>query len=318
MTPEKLPAISVIEPINPALEKVKTLLFKPFEVGKWFTIGFCAWLAFLGRSGVGFRFNFPFGNSNSHICPLGQVQNLFYKNLTPIIVLASIGLLIGLAIMVVLLWLSCRGQFMFLHCIAQNKAEVKIPWHKFRRHANNLLLFKLVAGFIAFICLALCTAPIALMIIFLTRGPARIGAAGIFAIVCLSLVMAFIAVIFVLFFKFTNDFAIPIMYLDTSSCTEAWRQLLTMLSLRKGAFILYVLFQIVIAMAIAVILMALILGTCCCAACFLAIPYLGTVLCLPLLVFKRSYSLYYLRQFAPGFDVFDTSIIMPQPDSACS
>jgi hypothetical protein len=33
------------------LERVKRVLFQPFDLGKWFIIGFCAWLAFLGDGG---------------------------------------------------------------------------------------------------------------------------------------------------------------------------------------------------------------------------------------------------------------------------
>jgi hypothetical protein len=75
------------------------------------------------------------------------------------------------------------------------------------------------------------------------------------------------------------------------------------------------LFQAVIAIAIGIIVMMLIFGTCCCAACFLAIPYIGTVLVLPLLVFKRAYSLCYLRQFGPRFDVFICQVTMPESDT---
>jgi len=313
MNPEQLPSISVIEPVSSALEKVKSILFKPFEIDKWFTIGFCAWLAYLGRSGLNFHFNFPFGNLHNSGAPLGQVQSFFSKHFLLITTLGSIGLLIGLAIMITLLWLSSRGRLMFLYCIAENKAEVKTPWHKFRETANSLLLFKLVAGFIAFICLAICTAMIILMIILLTKNNTHTNIAKIFAAVCLSLITTLIAITSALFFKFTNDFVIPIMYLRNCNCTTAWHQFLQTLSSRKGAFALYILFQIVIAMVIAMILMALVLGTCCCAALFLAIPYIGTVLILPLLVFKRAYSLYYLRQFGPSFDVFATEVTM-QPD----
>ena len=193
---------------------------------------------------------------------------------------------------------------MFLYCIAENKAEVKTPWHNFRKPANSLWLFKLVSGFIVFICFALCAAVIALMVILLTKSYGRIRAAEILAIVCLALVTAIIAIASALFFKFTNDFVVPIIYLHPCSCTDAWRRFLQILSSRKGAFALYILFQIVIAMAIAAILLALVFGTCCCAALFLVIPYIGTVLMLPLLVFKRAYSLYYLGQFGPDFDVF--------------
>ena len=45
--------ISVVEPISPALEHVKRMLFQPFDLGKWFVIGFCAWLAYLGEAGGG-------------------------------------------------------------------------------------------------------------------------------------------------------------------------------------------------------------------------------------------------------------------------
>ena len=51
--------ISVVEPVSPALERVKQMLFKPFDLAKWITIGFCAWLAGLGESGGG---GFNYGN----------------------------------------------------------------------------------------------------------------------------------------------------------------------------------------------------------------------------------------------------------------
>ena len=45
--------ISVIDPIGPAIEHVRLMLFKPFDLSKWLTIGFCAWLAQLGHGGGG-------------------------------------------------------------------------------------------------------------------------------------------------------------------------------------------------------------------------------------------------------------------------
>ena len=52
--------INVVEPISPALERVKRMLFQPFDLGKWFVIGFCAWLACLGEGG-GSGFHVPGG-----------------------------------------------------------------------------------------------------------------------------------------------------------------------------------------------------------------------------------------------------------------
>ena len=81
---------------------------------------------------------------------------------------------------------------------------------------------------------------------------------------------------------------------------------MTLLSVNKLRLVLYLLFQIVIAMAIGTIIaIGCCIGCClCCVSVLLFVPYIGTVILLPLLVFKRSYSLYYLRQFGPGFDVF--------------
>lgn len=45
--------VSVIEPITPAIERVKTVLFRPFDLGKWFVIGLSAWLAQFGQNGGG-------------------------------------------------------------------------------------------------------------------------------------------------------------------------------------------------------------------------------------------------------------------------
>ena len=42
--------ISVIDPIGPAIEHVRLMLFKPFDLSKWLIIGFCAWLANLVRA----------------------------------------------------------------------------------------------------------------------------------------------------------------------------------------------------------------------------------------------------------------------------
>src|ERR1700709_723637 len=62
------PEISVTTPVGQAFDRMKLMLFQPFDIGKWFIIGFCAWLAGLGESGGGFHGNFNnFGNDrHSH------------------------------------------------------------------------------------------------------------------------------------------------------------------------------------------------------------------------------------------------------------
>lgn len=41
MTSEQPERVSVIDPITPAIDRVKLMLFRPFELRRWFVIGFC-------------------------------------------------------------------------------------------------------------------------------------------------------------------------------------------------------------------------------------------------------------------------------------
>jgi len=290
--------VSVIDPISPAIERVKLILFKPFDLGKWFVIGFCAWLAYLGKGG-GPNFQWRGKPDES----FHKAKEFVLDNLHWIIPVALIAVVMGIILWLVLTWLSSRGRFMFLHCVAHNKAEVKVPWTKFRRHGNSLFLFRIVLGLIGFaiIGVPLLIAGVLIAITIAGNGPHVVPALG-FVMICF-IVLA-ISIAFILVRKFTMDFVVPIMFLRTTSCTGGWREFLALLSANKGRFALYILFQIVIAIAIAAIILAAFCVTCCCACCILVIPYIGTVLMLPLLVFERAYSLFYLRQFGPQFDVF--------------
>jgi hypothetical protein len=214
-----------------------------------------------------------------------------------VVVMIGIGLLIA--------WLNSRGRFMFLHCVAENKSEVKVPWHKFSKHGNSLFLFRVVLGIIG---LAIVAVPILGIVLFIIMMVAKATPVIVFVpiTIILGLIVFVLAIVMFLVNKFTFDFVVPIMFLRTESCVAAWREFMPILSVNKARFTLYILFQIVIAIAIGVIIaIGFCIGCCfCCASVLLLIPYIGTVILLPLLVFDRAYSLYYLRQFGPGFDVF--------------
>ena len=313
MNAQSTQTVSVIDPIGKAIDRVKAVLFEPFEMGKWFVIGFCAWLAMLGQGGGGGGGgSFNPGGGHGGMDP-GQVKVWILEHLTLII---SIGLgifVVGLVIGIVFLWLSSRGRFMFLHCVAENKAEVKVPWHKFRDQGNSLFGFRLAVGIIGFTCMALLVGMIIAAIILLSRG-SRYTAPGLIAgIVAVILITIPVGIVFAVIRKFTKDFVVPIMYLRSCRCLDAWGEFWRMLTSNKWRFALYILFQIVISMAIGAIVFALGCITCCCAWCIMGIPYIGTVLLLPLFVFGRSYSLYYLAQYGGQYDVFIPIASLQEP-----
>lgn len=283
---------------------MKRLLFQPFDLGKWFVIGFCAWLAHLGEQG--FHANFPGGWSQGR----GSARHEFehardyaMSNLHWLVPLVAAVVIVGLALGLVFLWLNCRGKFMFLHCVALDKAEVALPWHKFARAGNSLFGFRLVLGLIGFVLIVpmLVLAGVAIFSMVAHHGP-RVGA--VLGLIAIGLMLIAVCIIFGLIGKLTTDFVVPIMFLRGRSCREGWRELLGLLSANVGGFVLYVLFQIVLGLAIGVIVLLVVLVTCCCAGCVMALPYLGTVFLLPILTFKRAYSLHYLAQYGPEYDVF--------------
>jgi hypothetical protein len=298
--------ISVTDPIGLAMERVRQVLFSPFDLGKWFTIGFCAWLAGLGERG--FSGNFNSGSNSSRQGEdihrqFEHAREVVLQNLYWILPLSIVLLAAGLALAALFIWLSSRGKFMLLHCIALNRAEVREPWNRFSDAANSLFFFRLVLGLIG---LALTLPLLVLMGIaaFSMFTHDAWNFAGIMVLFCLGGGMVILGIFFALLRKLTMDFVVPIMYLRGSRCLDAWREFLQMLRGNFGQFALYILFQFVIGIAIGVIVVMVVLVTCCIAGCLMAIPYIGTVLLLPVILFKRAYSLYYLAQYGPGYNVF--------------
>ena len=296
--------ISVIDPISPAIEHVRLMLFKPFDLSKWLTIGFCAWLAQLGHGGGGGGG----GNgwrADGHDPVFHAIKDGILAHLAVIIFVGAIVIPIIIIIMVALCWLRSRGQFMFVHCVAGNKAEVAVPWNKFARHGNSLFLFRIVLGFIGFLAIGL---PVAASVFAgFVMCATGFNPAAIIGLTGAVFVTVVVAVLVGLIAKFTTDFVVPIMFLNTESCVAGWKQCLALISGNKAQIALYILFQIVICMVIAFIASAICLVTCCCCCCLLVLfvlPYVGTVILLPFIAFKRAYSLFYLRQFGTQFDVF--------------
>jgi len=300
--------INVVEPVSPALEHVKRMLFRPFDPGKWFVIGFCAWLACLGETGSSFSGGNCFGNHSGRSGTdfrhaLDQARDYLLNNLDWIIPLAAFLIVVILGLVLLFLWLNSRGKFMFLHCVALDRAEVTGPWNQFATEANSLFWFRLGLGFTGMVLTLPMLGFIAVMILkMIYRGEPDVG--GIVTAIGLGLVLFLVAMVFGIIKKFTVDFVVPIMRLRRSRCLAAWKEFYGLLAAHFWQFVLYVLFQIVLGMAIGALIVMVVLVTCCCAGCLMALPYLGTVLLLPVLVFKRSYSLYFLAQFGPEYDVF--------------
>lgn len=299
--------ISVTLPLSQALARTKRMLFEPFDLHKWFVVGFCAWLAILGESGFnpGFRKNLGSHQGNPASTArqwFEQIREYVQPNLSWIIPVAICVALLAIAVWVALLWLSSRGHFMFLHCVALDRPEVAAPWNRYAREGNSLFGFRLVVAIVAMILLA----PVAAGIVWLVVAMVTQGAAtttGVLGVVGLAGLALLVWPAWWVVARLTRDFVVPVQFARGLGCIEAWRVMLGLLSSNIANFVIYFLFQLALGAAISIAVFAVVIVTCCIAGCLLALPYLGTVLFLPVLVFQRSYSLYYLAQFGPEWNV---------------
>jgi hypothetical protein len=299
--PTRPTSVSVTEPLSPALHRVKTVLFAPFDINKWFIIGFCAWLSSCGENGGGGGGGGGPGRSgrsgsgDSAREVLGKAWDYFLANaywIVPVIVLVF---LLCAGIWLLATWLNSRGKFMLLHCVALNCAEVKIPWAKYGTHANSLFWFQACLGVLSFFLIF--PVLIAGVFVLLRAVVQETPLVEPFILLGLAVLWAIaIGITVAIIKKLLLDFVVPIMYLRTASVRAAWREFMDLGRENPGRIVLYLLFSLLLAMLIGMGILVLVLITCCIAGCLMAIPYIGAVLLLPVYVFKRAYPLCYLEQ----------------------
>ena len=139
------PMISITDPIQPAIADTRRILFEPMQARKWFVLGFCAFLANLG-SGGSYNFNGnPWNQSNRQGGPDFRSAADWITGHLPLVIALGVALFVLiLALSILFLWLSSRGQFMFLDGVARNQADIVQPWTRFRDQGNRLFRFRLM------------------------------------------------------------------------------------------------------------------------------------------------------------------------------
>ena len=109
--------VSVTEPLGLAITRATQITFGPFDLGKWFVLGFSAWLATLGdRKG----FNFSYQNHDStHTTTTGAgtdtMQHVWHwidTHLPLIITLSVVIAIMVIAVGLLMSWLRSRHVYL--------------------------------------------------------------------------------------------------------------------------------------------------------------------------------------------------------------
>lgn len=293
--------LSVTDALSRAWNRMVTVLFKPFDIGKWFIIGFSAWLVQLEEGGPSSSFNFMDTMDEDSMSPiLGGIGEFIADNLALVIGIASVAILFFIAISLLLLWLAARGKFMLLDNLAFNRGAISIPWKDYARQANSLFLWEIVYSLIVFTLIGLIAGVAIVLGISLGDGEA----AWIVLAAVLIPLMILLVTISLLIWMCLSDFVIPVMLKHKVSTVQGWRMVFPAIKANLGKVILYTLFKVLIVIACMIVIVLFSLLTCCCGFLLICIPYINAVILLPMTALLKLYGAEFMRGFGPDYDIF--------------
>ena len=301
--------LSVIQPVSTAIRRTSRILFEPFVLSKWLRLGFCSFLMG-GFSVSGWGGGSPgpdFGTGRSDV-QADAVFSWLQANLPLALTVTSFVLVLLVALGLLLTWLSSRGRFMLLDGVVRNRGAITAPWQDYRREANSLFRFRFVLGLVSLLFVVLILA--AGLVVLLPEGlgralPIRLGVLTVCALALVAWCLATVLISVLL-----NDFVVPVMYRERLPVLPAWRRVFEgLLRPHPGSVALYVLARFLLQLLISTLALMTVLLTCCLAA----LPYLGSVILLPLALFEITYPLAFLAQLGPEWELLPPERQLPSP-----
>ena len=335
--------INFTHAFDSAWERMHVILFRPFDFGKWCAIGLSAFLAGFLQGGNGFNsfYNNSDNNRNSQqhtfwqpglhggithdvahaasnatnglgrgLASLNLPFNPTIPGINPQHLLVFFGTLSALfivmvavfvlALVLLIYWLGARGQFLFIDNVVRNRGAISWPWSYYARQANSLFLFYLLLLLIMIVAIVPIVIVAILMAIPLfqqSHWPAG-GEIAVFVVLGL-LYLAVIMVFSVALFVF-REFGVPLMFRNGLMARDAFVTTMRLIMAYPGSIALFVLLRIAIFIGVAIISVI----ACCLTCCLALLPYIGTVILLPVLVYVRCFTLDCLAQFGPQYDVW--------------
>jgi len=298
--------IEYINPIVNSFNRMQEVLFKPFDITKWFIIGFTAWLAHLLERGFNFLGTLSDVDKIKSLSLNSDAWTNFSLGkweLIILIIISGVILVVSVCCFVIIFWLNSRGKLMFLDNVVWNRSQVKDPWQRFAQLGNSLFKWRIVFSAIVLFLLVLFLVPLILGVLGRLKWGwsmwlvALIIGVFIFIVVSLLAVAGFINLLLI-------NFVVPVMYKFGVVTNEAWKIFLPFL---KGHFLKFGLYSLlIIALEIFTffVIGIVVIVTCCIAGCLLAIPYIGSVFLLPVTVFFRFLGPEFLLQFSSDFNIF--------------
>jgi hypothetical protein len=307
------------------------ILFRPLDAGKWFLLGFNAFLALLAEGGFvtnnpyssngqGANFSYTYNSDKTMALMLHQFKDWvdWIKDLPGnswLLVYIGAGILY-VALWLVLNWVGCRGQFILLDNIVRNRAALAEPWRRYAHQGNVWFPVHIgltVASSLVF--LALGGGFVALNWSWIDEARFPIGA-EVLKVTVYLLVFLTVWTIYTTIIYLIRSFVLPIYFKQTMGLGSAMLSVARLIVAHPVSVVCYLLISLLLMIA-AAFLAIMVFCVACCVICWLAfVPFLGSmslsfILCeliLPLLIFLRCFQLDCLAQFGPEYDVWTVDV----------
>jgi len=291
--------ISLFGALEQGWSRMVQMLFRPFDLQKWLVVGFAAWLAGLADGGRNGGVSYRPEDGGKEIADSARAGWEWLAAHAVMAGMIAAAVLALLALIVALLWVSSRGKLVFLDNVIHDRATIVEPWHRLRRQGNSLFAFRLVVMLLLFPVIA---GLVGLCVWLALRpgGWAQLGDAATIAGVVGTVVLGFLFLVVLLYtFFFLEAFVVPLMYRFDLGVMAAWRRFLGLFSARPWPFLACGLFVFVLWILVMAVVVTTGLMTCCLGFILLALPYIGTVVLLPVLITFRAFTVAFLAQLEP-------------------
>lgn len=245
-------ALTAPNAITPAIERTRTLLFKPFRWGTFLKLSLVA----LITEGLGANFNSSWnGGHHGHATSdVPVVPSPFHLAPGWIVTIVAASLLM-MVLGCFLYYLITRLRFAFFHCLIRNTKEIRPGWRLYRAQAGRFFWLNVVVGFCFLAVVGLIALPFVAGFWRLYRESAGGGKLdlGLLLSLVLPLIPIFLLLVLAGFLVdlILRDLMLPHYALDNATAGEAWAKVWARIRSEKGSFSLYALLRLILPIAAA-------------------------------------------------------------------
>jgi len=288
-----------------AFERMRAVLFRGFDITRWFSIGFCAWLAYIGSQS-----SVPNNLNRSDDAVLaesfkGQIDAALRHSFavlnspSKLALIASI-VLVVLALALLFCRLRSRGDFMFLHRWYRPDASIGQCWWASRASGHELFVWRVYFFLIAALLFILTMVAGYGMVVrpYVAAGYQWHAALVKPAVACVT-VFTLLNIAVQVVAHLAKAFVVPVMYWHGVSASRAWLAVFSLFNQYPFAVLGYLCCGILCSLFAGFVILGIGLLTCCVGFIPLLLPYLGAVALLPYTYFFRGYAVCFLSQWRP-------------------